>query len=533
MFLEGVFIADASQKTTPPTAAWRDASNSEYFIFESEFGAVKLRKRIVYPQTFAKIEGSKLLLGYGSPDLGAKVARQELREVPNSTFYNDEFLYIQADCSKQNVIIQRDAFSTLPLFVGRQRDRLTISNHYDKACALLGDGSLHADRIAIAETLGMLHTFDRTLVEEVRVLYDRKRLYWSLSETKSELPQDGDVVEVVKNRNGNIKEFRSRLEATLDAYWQRYASNTPVGCELSGGLDSTTVVGYYADKQKTFTTLTQRFPGNFGISQDAKLRDLAQRFGIGGRVVELDPARFYHLSHIIQPRQWRPLYQWQVDNPDVLAGLFEPLQGQGYSTIFTGTGGNELCENIPNLKIFSDEIISLPPDDEGVQSPAWADDQFSTFLKSVNKGERVVASHPLSVIPQTVAFGSARANNKFIDLFTQSLPIRYRYNRNVMRMYMAACHFPPSVYSPSVNENFEPFFKEGAFSHLGPYVDMFLKNSVLGKAGILDEGKVLSAFEQARNMTDPKQSIKVLLDVMKVLVVEMSLQSHGKQAVLL
>jgi hypothetical protein len=545
IFLEAVFITDPLPETGH--SAWKDLSNADYFVFESVFGAVRLRKRTTYPRTFACIEGTKLIIGYGDRERGERVACRPLKEAPSSAFYDGEFLYILADCKSQQVIVQRDALCVLPLFVGRQAQRLSIANHYDVACQLLGDMPVHADRVAIAQTLCAKHTYDRTLLEEVKVLYDRQRLLWSAASTSIEEPMPGDILKVSKKRDGTIKEFRRRLEATLDKYWERYASETPVGCELSGGLDSTTILGYYADKKKPILALTQRFPGEFGKSQDAKITAIANRFSIDGFSVEMDPAIYFPLSHLAKNNTLVPLYQWQVDNPDALAVLYEPLKAQGASVVFGGIGGNELYENIPDLETLTNEEL-VNPYTETDALPSWCTDEFVTFLGAVAgpTGSPRRHAHPLT--SHSVALGSMRGNNFSIDhnlwpvhpladpqlyLYTQSLPIRYRHNRNLMRMYMAARQFPAMVYDPQVpNENFGPFFREGAANNLEPLLRIFLEHSLLDRAGILRKQAVLKIFYEAKNnLTD--ESEKLLSDVLQVLIVEVSLQAHGRQKVIL
>jgi hypothetical protein len=71
VFLEALFLY---REDSHSEDHWQDNSTSEYFVFESHFGAVRLRKRTTYPYTFAYAYGSQLYLGYGDEETGRRVA---------------------------------------------------------------------------------------------------------------------------------------------------------------------------------------------------------------------------------------------------------------------------------------------------------------------------------------------------------------------------------------------------------------------------------------------------------------------------
>jgi asparagine synthase (glutamine-hydrolysing) len=76
-------------------------------------------------------------------------------------------------------------------------------------------------------------------------------------------------------------------------------------------------------------------------------------------------------------------------------------------------------------------------------------------------------------------------------LYCQSLKPRYRDNKNIFRMYCQAWGYPESIYQPSVNENFGPFFKNFADHQLQPLVERWLKKSALVELGLINKEKTL------------------------------------------
>ncbi len=122
-------------------------------MFVSDFGMLRLRERNSYTHTFAEMRSSQLYVGYGKPEGGFSIIKQPLKDVPEQTFYAKEFLYIIADCRTQEVTIQRDALSTLPLFAGVQDGHLVFSNHFERTYDLLDQTRLTLDAATLTIAL--------------------------------------------------------------------------------------------------------------------------------------------------------------------------------------------------------------------------------------------------------------------------------------------------------------------------------------------------------------------------------------------
>jgi hypothetical protein len=135
-------------------------------------------------------------------------------------------------------MVQRDAFGTVPLFVGSQPGRPAIVNKFERVCELLEPQDLHVNNTTVAGILAGRDAFDVTLLEEVSIVYDRVRLQWSKNALTLEQPAPSSLLQVAQHRHGNPQLFRQYLEEAIDWHWNRYAPNGVMAAELSGGTDS-------------------------------------------------------------------------------------------------------------------------------------------------------------------------------------------------------------------------------------------------------------------------------------------------------
>lgn len=537
LFLEALFI----QATQPvPVDVWQDHSTTEDHVFVSGFGTIALRRRVDYPRTFAYVQGQILKIGYGNRFLAEKIASSSLNSVDEAVFYDDEFMLAILDCSRQTVTIQRDAFSTLPLFSGVQTNQLALSNSYERVCSLLNPTFLEVDNIALTEFMCGFSTHHRTLFKNIRTLYDRVRLNWSHQKYEIIQPIHGSIASIAVGRPGNPRDFLTQLEGTLDKYWLRYSKDNLIGCELSGGMDSSAIVGYFADKNHHIKTVTLQLTGRFGTTQTSKLNNFNERFKIqSSTTVVLDSNEYYPLDFLIKNGLWHPFYHWQITNHALARDkLLVILEKQNVTNLFTGRGGNELCEHIPSPLSVVDEDLARQYAEDKPEIP-WTPTLVDYFQKAV-QDSKTQARPSITLLPNSVVSGTMRSNNVYIDrgiwpvspladprlyLYCQSLPIHYRVDRNLMRMYLHARRFPKSIYT-SPNEHFGDNFYDSVSKNLGHVLEQFMEHSVLDKNGLVEKEIILDLFNKAKN-NKSLQSANTLFYILRVLIVEINFQALG------
>ncbi|MEK7153383.1 MAG: asparagine synthase-related protein [Patescibacteria group bacterium] len=494
IFVEAIFIASTFSSTRQDDVGWQDRSTVSHHIFESSFGSVSLRKRTSYPQTFATFEGSQLHIGYGDGSLARAVANTPLGDVPETCFYDDEFFYVYADCVAQQVRIQCDAYNTLLCFIGQRNERLAITNVFERTVELLDSDQLRLDEFALAEILTNRESHERTLVKEVTKLYDRARLVWSRKGGVIEYPPDGSVA-YIKDHDGEPIEFGERLEETIERYWERYSSETTPGFTLSYGLDSSIVAGYLADKQIKGHYVTAGYPSAFGESQQQKADLFRERYGIESQIFQMDPATDYPFSLRVQNGDWQPFYHRQELYDVTFEKMVGHLARHNVTAMFMGIGGDELGENIPkrHMAVGEGGPMSGP-------LPRFLTVGYRQILHTRLPVPQT-SKRPIPLLAHSVAMHYPNGNNIFLQhniwpvipladarlyAYCQSLPIRYRHNKNILRAYAKARQMPIQIAHPTANENFGPFLEESILKHMRPLFEYFLNNSSLERLGLLD-----------------------------------------------
>ncbi len=481
---------------------WNDDLDSTSHSFSSGFGRVRMRKRASFPATFAVRRGPVLCIGYGDQELALKIITQPLQDVPEELFYKGEFLVIIIDCMTRSIIIQRDALSTLPLFVGVEPSRTVISNSYACVYESLNPQKLVVNDSAIANMLAG-NDEQETLFKNIHVLYDRMRAEWGNNGFVCDFPPDGSIQARANRHHGDAKQFFSQFERNLDTYWQRYGEGTISGLELSGGMDSTAIAGYYADSNHSFIATTLTYTGSFQQSVQTKLNDFTQRFGTTSHPIPMDPAHDYPLGHILQTDGAMPFYALEDIYTPSTKRIADYLHAHNATVVFRGVGGDELFENYPASSNTVEPAKRLP------------------------------------LLSRSISAAGLKASNVYIErgiwpvlpladpelyMYCQSLPMRYRHGRDILRAYMHARGFPEGIHTPTVNEHFGVFFVEALATSLSPVFHNYMQRSVLADMGLLDTNHSLEAWDKAVQAKNQKDLYKLYL----ILCIEINLQ-HWRQ----
>jgi hypothetical protein len=523
-FIEAVFFAPLS---SGQSHTWQDRSTTDYFLFECGFGAVSLRKRTTYPATFVIAHGSRLYFGYGSSDGG-----------------DGEFLHIVADSAARTVSVQRDALSVLPLFAFIQDDRIALSSRFEKVCGLANARQLTVDKVALAEFLCSLPTFGRTLCQEIKLLYDRERIEWSPNGSRLFWPQQASQPTWRQRPQTDIRNLRKAIENTIDAHYSRYVAGQPFGCELSGGMDSSLIAGYLQSKGCNPLTVTMLIGGEQGAKQAQKMQALQQQFAFQNFSLLLEAARHYPLDTIASFQAGRPVYHYQIMGHYSLQDeLLSHLAAQNVTSMFTGHGGDELCDNIPDYAPTMQEDLRQLFYQYGQAMPPWWTPAFSAYVRTAAQQTQREPLRPLPLVSSSIAGAMARASPAMFDhniwpvmpladpqlyAYCQGLPIRYRHNRNLSRMYLQARGFPETIYTGPSGHMRDHYF-QAAMANLERPLHYYLQRSVLAAHGLLDASTLLAEFAQAKkHKNDESLLIKdFAFKVVSVLTAEINLQALG------
>lgn len=536
-FLEALFMKEGLATGVLP-GQWRDRSTAEYFVFESNFGILQLRRRISYPQAFAYTQGSTLCFGYGAQALGYRVLSKPLHDVTEDLFYEQEFLYAEVDLAGRTVKLQRDARCTLPIFVSEDTRQIALTSEYERAAVLVQERERSADfRCVLQASLG-LQSHWRTLLAQVRCVYDRARLTYQSGRMSITEPPDGSLATKIRSRNSNPREFRERLNATLENYQRRYAPEGNIACLLSAGSDSSVLCGYYADSGVEFEGVSFRYPAEYGVSQAEKLKDLSERFQFRDHALPLDPTVDFPLASIVMQGMLRPYYHAQNVYQYPTLRTLEHYKAKGTTALFNGIGGDELFESV-GAKSLVTKCVELELKDSQTLPGYFTGvfrAQYEHMKHTAVDDYRPVTLQSYSVVKcgfyiPDVHFTydiwpvSPLADPK-LYAYCQRLPLNFRRNKKILRAYMKAYGYPSSVHAPAVNEDFEPFLDGAIRQQLLPWIrNFFRRGSVLADSGLIDPTILLHDCEQVESGMDGRA--QAAFNLLFVTNVEINLQAVG------
>jgi asparagine synthase (glutamine-hydrolysing) len=138
------------------------------------------------------------------------------------------------------------------------------------------------------------------------------------------------------------EEWRSRIRAELEAAVQRWTlSDVPLACSLSGGLDSSAIVGLLAAGGKAPATFSVGFSGEGeeAWNELPLARKVAEKWGTRHHELVLDPKAL--LEDL-------PRMAWHLDEPyagGLPSWLVFKEMARSVKVGLTGTGGDELFGN--------------------------------------------------------------------------------------------------------------------------------------------------------------------------------------------
>lgn len=250
------------------------------------------------------------------------------------------------DDRRKTLFLARDRLGIKPLYYTKAKDRFIFASEI-KALAVCDEVALSIDKQSLAEYLAFENYFsNRTLNKDIKLVepaeivkysfHDQsivKHFYWK---PQSDFAED-DPKQVYRKYN----------EAIESAMERHLVSDVPLGCYLSGGIDSSSVA-YWASK-KTGPGL-QTFTGHFGMNgffdEASDASKVAEALRSKNRQVSIGPDDFKNNIEKVL---------WHLDEPRVGMGSFSQFMvarkaAKHVKVILTGHGGDELFAGYPVFK---------------------------------------------------------------------------------------------------------------------------------------------------------------------------------------
>lgn len=250
-----------------------------------------------------------------------------------------EFAFVIWDEVSETLFAARDRFGVKPLFYVENADGLTIAS---EAKALFAAGVNAAwDRESVFQNLFFSFDQDRTLFRNVRQLppghymiakrgsVSIKR-FWDVNYQKAKTPHPHVSVSEC------IEKVRELLDESVRL---RMRADVPVGCYLSGGVDSSSVLGmaarYSAGKITAFTIAFD----HRDFDESGPARRMAEHVGAEFRPTQVKGNDF---ADVFYDAVWKGEMIHYNAHGAARFHLSRAVRAEGYKTVIGGEGADEL-----------------------------------------------------------------------------------------------------------------------------------------------------------------------------------------------
>jgi asparagine synthase (glutamine-hydrolysing) len=259
-----------------------------------------------------------------------------------------EYAFVLWDSRRRLLFAGRDRFGIKPLFYSEIEGRLHLASEV-KALHAAGVPAAWDDQ-GFADTLTFLNTAPRSLFRNVSVVPPGHYLvareggislhrYWDWDFAREdEMPPERPEQEYVE-------EFRSRLD---DAVNTRLRADVPVGCYLSGGIDSCSVLALMA----------RHAPGRvraFSLGFDHAMydegpiaREMAEKTGAEFTLIPISHA---DIARDLSDAVWHCETFFINGNSAAKFALSRAVRDAGYKVVVTGEGSDEVLAGYPFFRM--------------------------------------------------------------------------------------------------------------------------------------------------------------------------------------
>lgn len=250
---------------------------------------------------------------------------------------NGMFAFALWDARKKRLWIARDRLGIKPLVYRHDGSRFAFASTIDALAAMTASRRiLDEEAFLLYMMLGYVPT-PRTIE---RGVYKLPPGHWLLVEDgKVRLEKYWDVSKV-RSQNLSHDEFVPRVRSLLENSITLHArSDVPVGCFLSGGVDSSIVTALFARQSgQTVNSYSVDFSGKDVVERDyAHL--IAKRYATAHRDLDMTPSLALQELEALAPQMDEPIADSAIAPSYALSKM---TRADGMKVILSGAGGDEL-----------------------------------------------------------------------------------------------------------------------------------------------------------------------------------------------
>ncbi len=245
-----------------------------------------------------------------------------------------EYAVAVFDERERRLLVTRDAIGIVPVFVADQRGTLVAGSHLADVLRIVGDAALDeeyiADHLAVARPVGA-----RTPYRRIRRIGPGLSLEWKDGSAREH--RTWSLADTPPLQLANDAEYEERMrELLIEGVRTSLRADGPVWCELSGGLDSSTVASVAAAScGRALPALSVVYERSRSADERPWMRTVVQRYGLPWHQVDGDaPPPFTELPPpFAEPND--TMTAWAMHRRCV-----ELVERNGVAVVLTGHGGD-------------------------------------------------------------------------------------------------------------------------------------------------------------------------------------------------
>mgnify|MGYP001204612460 CR=1 FL=1 len=267
---------------------------------------------------------------------------------------NGMFAFAIYDTRKKKIIVARDRMGVKPLYYHFEDEKLTFASEI-KSIFQNKEIPRVINNDALCQFLVYSYTIDnQTMFKDIKELPPGHKLEYSYTEKKIRIDRywSLDFKENNFDESKNLEILKKLLTNAIDV---RQVSDAPIGALLSGGLDSSIIVGILSklseNPVKTFTT---GFGHDLDEFNEAKL--VADHCGTDHKEIVLN------YSDLIKTM---PTIVWHMEfpfgRPSILSNFMVSKEIKKYVTVaYTGEGSDELFGGYNRYITYANDADKVP-----------------------------------------------------------------------------------------------------------------------------------------------------------------------------
>ena len=267
---------------------------------------------------------------------------------------NGMFAFAIYDTKKKKIIVARDRMGVKPLYYHFEDEKLTFASEIKSIFQNKEIPRVINDN-ALCQFLVYSYTIDnQTMFKDIKELPPGHKLEYSYTEKKIRIDRywSLDFKENNFDESKNLEILKKLLTNAIDV---RQVSDAPIGALLSGGLDSSIIVGILSklseNPVKTFTT---GFGHDLDEFNEAKL--VADHCGTDHKEIVLN------YSDLIKTM---PTIVWHMEfpfgRPSILSNFMVSKEIKKYVTVaYTGEGSDELFGGYNRYITYANDADKVP-----------------------------------------------------------------------------------------------------------------------------------------------------------------------------